>query len=298
MSSLAQVFSDIANSVRSKNGESTLYTPNQLAGAVNNISSGNASETLENIKYLNRNDNWNYPQYVVGMNINNTKNFSYTGVEGIYNNATMSGYDNSNPHTALGYNTIINYIYSNPSCTQLFKDGKIETSSEYDAIYFGAGVNGLTETFRNCPNFNQQVIVNSPLVSSLWGFFQDCSKFNQPFIIPDNITDIYSILGNCYEFNQPFIVPENVKTVSYAFWNCYNLSNIYFKNSSNITACSGMVRRFGVSSYNRINIWCNNTSPFTQGSIVGQSITWDTMLDGNGYYNTTFNVYLYNNYSS
>ena len=440
MSSLAQVFSDIASSVRSKTGESTLYKPDQLSSAINNIGSG-GSEDLENIKYLNRNDGWDEPQYVVGVNINDNKEFSFTGVEGTYNNAFMSGYNNSNPQTALGYRFIANHIYSQPSCYRLFRGNGINTSSEYETVYFGPGATNMEYTFDTCTNFNQPVIVNAPLngmnycfnnctifnqpftvpdtvnwascmfrnctnlnqpitfpsetntqfqmssifygctnfnqpvvfpnntpyleytftlcesfnqpftVPSMTNYmgrtFYDCHSFNQPITIPENVdymqytfyncynfnqsvtfltnklTTMNYCFTNCYNFNQPIEIPESVVYMSntfencsnlsqvlikglvyyvrYAFSGCTNIKDIYFKNSRNMSGSSST--RYMLNNKNTdmvTNIWCNYEYPFTTTgsySIVGQDVTWDAMADGNGYYNTAFNIYIYNNYS-
>jgi hypothetical protein len=55
----------------------------------------------------------------------------------------------------------------------------------------------------------------------------------------------------------------------------------------------------GKNNAKRINIFCNNlyllNGNGAGNSIVGQKITWKSQT--NGYYNSVYNIYLYNNYT-
>jgi hypothetical protein len=46
MSTLTNIFLDIANSIRSKAGVTTTYKPSEMAAAINNINTGGGSSTV------------------------------------------------------------------------------------------------------------------------------------------------------------------------------------------------------------------------------------------------------------
>lgn len=148
-------------------------------------------------------------------------------------------------------------------------------------------------------DFNEPVTIGNQ-VTYCYQIFQNLPSFNQPVTIPNGATNCQSMFWNCASYNQDITIPASVTDARYMFDSCYNMgSNIFvdaeFESAMNCTA--GMLASKDHSK--RVNIWCNNLSTFLSTnwqSIVSSSITWTEMT--NGYFNSVYNIYLYNNYSA
>jgi hypothetical protein len=159
-------------------------------------------------------------------------------------------------------------------------------------------INGL---FTMCPNYNQPFTV-PPQTNSLTFLCYGANKFNSPIIFENCRERCHctSILRFAVAFNQEMTFPSNVIGVVNAFENCTSFgNNVYFKgNVSRALSTMGMFRNCNKSK--RKYIWCNSvlTNNFlgktTGDSVTGTAITWTAIT--NGYYNSTYNIYIYNNY--
>lgn len=153
------------------------------------------------------------------------------------------------------------------------------------------------------------------------GMFSGSETFNEPVIIGNNVVSCYSMFSNCYNFNQSITIPNSVVNCSYMFATCVNLKqpitipvnvinafamcqhtgvqDIYLKgNTFRDISVSSLLR--SKNNQFRTNVFFNsifnnkfNVSNYF--SIVGTLVEWTTM--DNGFYNSTLNVYCYNNYS-
>lgn len=344
-SNISSIFTDIANSLRSKMGTQDTFLPSEMAGAVNNIPTGAQVDEYVLNPYTN-----NYA-YVAGLGDSNVAD------------------------RVIQYNNIVEVkTWDITDASNLF-NGNISDFSQYSGgLYFGNSVTMMGDCFYNCKNMNQSITVGSN-VTTINGCFYNCSKlnclvdfniaynltqmnrvfrncfvFNQPVTIPNSAISIIQCFENCRNFNQPITIPNNVKYAGYCFLQCYVFNqpvtisdgdvpisfqglfescwnfnqpvvipsranhvgsafrncrafenDIYFKNSSNIRQAYAGNMVTSTSNSHRKNIWCDNATPFlgdrATNSITGQATTWDTMPDGNGYYNTAFNIYIYNNWS-
>lgn len=200
-----------------------------------------------------------------------------------------------------GTTNLYRFFYSNALRADEYLVGTNNT------IYIGKGVTDMSQFsyyLNNVGGTNylghiHNVVMKSERVINMTQAFTNLFNLNCKVNIPETVTLLSNAFSNCFNYNQPIIyIPANVTNIAYMFRGCRNLqSDIYFNNSSKFTSY-GNVRYFlQATGSNRINIHCDNASPFIQTStyIRGTSGgTWSTM--DNGYYNAAVNCYIYNNY--
>ena len=321
---LYQDLSDIGNALRSKMGIEDKFKIDDIAGTINNMevleipqglppSSSEGvigyvgtfapiSDKVVHSEYGDIVINYNYNRFdgsvnqifevtdasnLFANNTNNVMNFDIikfgNNVTSMYN--TFKNCTNFNQPITIGDNI------TNMYCTFM---------NCYDfnqPIIIPDSVTNMYSTFGRCPNFNQHITIPDS-VTNMAGTFSGCNKFNQPITIPDNVTNMDHTFNNCPNFNQPVTIGNSVTNMYYAFNNCTSFgSSLYFKNSSKLTNvcymfqyCNNSLRKY---------IYCNNATPFLNtgryNSITGGLVTWSTM--DNGYYNATYNIYIYNNWT-
>ena len=171
--------------------------------------------------------------------------------------------------------------------------------------------------FYNCQNFNQPINVES--ATRCFNMFYNCTNFNQPLTISDNV-DTTWMLYNCTNFNSPITFGNNCTV-----WNPFGTSN--FNSDIRIkglnSECGWLVyncNSFGANIYidwigtnaNLVNCISNNTNALQKSFCVTSEATdfmlnqymvaghikptYEALTDGNGYFNSAYNLYIYNNY--
>lgn len=113
---------------------------------------------------------------------------------------------------------------------------------------------------------------------SCFGSYTDNTLFNSPIVIGNNIDQCIYTLRGCSNFGSDVYIKGN----SYRAINAYGM---FFQTSNS--------KRKNIH-FNRVfdPIFYNNNNGY---DLVFSRLTWQNMT--NGYYNATFNIYCYNNYS-
>ena len=114
-------------------------------------------------------------------------------------------------------------MYSNSSNlidTFIINHSLISGDNNYDPMQYCVN---MCNTFANCRNFNQPVIIPNN-VTCLRDTFAYCYNFNQPLTIPGNVTNMDSMLKHCKNFNQPVSFPESITNLSSVFAGCSNFN--------------------------------------------------------------------------
>lgn len=149
--------------------------------------------------------------------------------------------------------------------------------------------------FEYCSDFDANVKINDNVIDCN-GMFNACIRLNKIVNIPSKAENIIEMFRNCREYHASnIVIPKNVKSCQYVFINCSNIEGNIYINNANITSVAAMLQGKNVSK--RINVFCNNIRAINASnsySIVGSSIVWTAT--SNGYYNQSYNIYLYNNY--
>lgn len=135
----------------------------------------------------------------------------------------------------------------------------------------------IDSMFYNCINLNSTITFNVPNVKSLGSMFYN-SAFNKDIYIPSQINNLFHTFANCKSFSKNVYIQGTYRVINVAgmFLNCDNTKrkNIFFNNALN--------GQFGQSG---------------STSVIGAPITWTNITGNVGFYNATYNIYCYNNYS-
>ena len=155
----------------------------------------------------------------------------------------------------------------------------------------------MVEALRNCVNFNSNVYISPNRIVNIDGMLRDCRNYNANFyIMSDYQTSANNIFQNCESLNRNI----NFNMVNYArhaFDGCTNFGGHVHANRLDygqdtiglFANCNNQIEKYiHLGSTQNIN---NYTG---EDSIVGAPITWQSIT--NGYYNSEYNVYVYNNF--
>ena len=235
--------------------------------------------------------------------VNDSVNGDYAGSRYGYCACMFNGNAIFNQPVTIGDNvTICNYMFG-------------ECSNFNQPITIPNKVTSCTYMFNRCINFNQPIIIpdsvqycgnmfggcynfNQPVtfganIYSCYAMFYNCQKFNQPINMPNTVDDCSSMFINCQNFNQPIILSANLTNCAYLFSNCYDYNqNIYMPSNKVINAYRML---YNHNKMKRINVFSRSLGRLRNNStsIVGVNVAWTSIT--NGYYNATYNIYLYSN---
>lgn len=184
------------------------------------------------------------------------------------------------------------------------------TFSSYDYTIDNR-IGSLSSMFKDCYKLNSFINFNNSYFYNISSLFEDCHIFNQPINITliqknndwDGKCSGYAVFRNCYNFNQDIYIhgidySQNVD-LSYMMQNCDNFgSNIYIYNhfisslSYTFSNCNNSLKK---------SIFWNGFNDDYINTYTGYIVTYsplavfDPLPDGNGYYNSVYNIYLQNN---
>ena len=168
-------------------------------------------------------------------------------------------------------------------------------------VTINEGVENLTMLFYECTNYNKPVTFPNT-AKDLHSTFEKCYAYNQPTIIPQGVVSMYGTFNNCSNFNQDMIIPNSVNNMQYTFRSCNAFgSTVTIKPGGTAMNVYGMFLQCNNSLKKTIICAPEDTAKFTvndRNSVIAGSIAWTALGDGNGYYNSTYNIYIYNNYSA
>ena len=179
--------------------------------------------------------------------------------------------------------------------------------------------------FLNCYNLNQPFNFTIPsTVSYTWGLprnahfaFGYCSNLNQPISIEQSgINDMSQMFSHCNNFNQPIYLSirnlgmnkvKNYLNISYMLEYCDNFAQAIYINMND-----PYIRDFAWVESTGLFYNCNNqlqksiyAPSFEEymydqehreninDTLVGSPITWTKFANNHGYYNQSYNIYLY-----
>lgn len=114
------------------------------------------------------------------------------------------------------FNQPVEIPASTRSCYRMFKDAE-----EFNQIvtFKGNNVQYLEQMFNNCTNYNQPFTIPNNVINCT-SLFHDCTNFNQPITIPESVTNCYEMFYNCQSFNLPIAIPNGVTNCSTMFSWC------------------------------------------------------------------------------
>lgn len=173
----------------------------------------------------------------------------------------------------------------------------------------------MSSTFSSAYSFDRPL--NIPYgVTNCTYMLNSCTKFNSVVIIPETVQNTYSMFGNVnarpYNVNNSQFAPVDYKALrqpiyfyansivdaNYMFNGVVSMTDLYITGIQNNTQLRYMMRNNGV---NRCNIYTDdvgqnhiyNTQQFTTN---GVKPTWINDATNGCIYNTSMNIYVYNNW--
>lgn len=115
-------------------------------------------------------------------------------------------------------------------------------------------------------------------------------------IIGDNYYNGYHAFWSLPNFNQNVYIGNNVVDYQHMFYNCTNFNSDVYINTGNTNIMTSMM--FANIAGVKLHFSPNLNSRFNMaGVFFGTTISWTDMSDGNGFYNSEYNIYCYNNYT-
>lgn len=256
MSTLASIFQDIANAIRSKTNNSSLVTPINMANSVNNIPvwrseylayTESEEDMPTDIGYMSIEPSFNKP-VTIGSKVTNCKGM-FSNSQSIFNQPI----------------TIPNSVIE---CSYMFSEN---------------------------PSFNQPIVIPGS-VKNCFAMFMRTSNLNQPVTISNDVNNFNGhAMLMAQNFNQPVVFPTGVTDATQVFGGAMNMcSDIVFLHTQGPLNTSYLL--WNTNNSLRKNVYCRNLSLLNatnRQSIVGANITWSATT--NGYYNSTYNIYILNN---
>ena len=170
----------------------------------------------------------------------------------------------------------------------------------------GSPVCGDNVTDMHCTYYSCSNLTGSPVcgnnVTDMCNAYYGCNGLTGSPVCGNNVTSMYGTYESCTNLTGSPVCGNNVTNMAYTYYNCPNLyGDMYCYNIS-----PGSINMYGCFSarnkQNRLNIHATIGSKFdtilynqldTNARLCGSSLSWTTMA--NGYYNSEYGIYVYNN---
>ena len=172
--------------------------------------------------------------------------------------------------------------------------------------------------FYNAFNFNSPIVIGNN-VNSCVSFLYGANHFNSTIIFGNNVRYCMNMFNGCTAFNKPVTINGAVNCRQLLYRATWFNSPVYlhgnqlndiafmlelcpeFHSDVYISSINTQLNIYNAFIHNSIRLHFNSAmnSVFNKSSGYrrdSSGITWTDMSDGNGFYNTAYNIYCYNNY--
>ena len=150
----------------------------------------------------------------------------------------------------------------------------------------------MCNTYWNCRNLTGSPVCGDK-VTNMSNTYCLCFNLTGSPVCGDKVTDMSNAYYYCNNITGNPACGHNVTYMSWTYYNCPNIyGNGYFYNVTNVYQCF-----YGRNTSRRLNIYTYIPTTFTNYtnsySCVGAAITWTADSANNCWYNTTYNIYVY-----
>ena len=226
---LTAVFTDIANAIRNKTGNTATMTPRDFADGIMAIATSSEGGTG-----IDTSDATATPSDILLDKTAYANGEKIVGTIQTYNNEHENGYGQINALKKL--------LDTTKSAMYLFR-GYTGTSVD-DLISYSdtENVTNMSDMFGNCSNLQAIPLLNTSKVTNMSSIFWKCSNLTTiPQLNTSNVTDIHSIFEDCSNLQTiPLLNTINVTNMVNMFAGCSNLQAIPQLDTSNVTRMGGM----------------------------------------------------------
>lgn len=255
MSTLTNVFTNIADSIRNTFGVSDIMKPINMANDINN--------------FMN-----NVPPYIGDTNFSYEGYFPYGSSNDFNGLAAISIVDPSSGPGSTNITNLYRYFANNANnITTLYPNGMFISSTVTNTQYM----------FYNT-TYDKPVYIHTKYVANM---FAGAYSFNSYVEFPDDIRSFENMFRGCNHFNREVVIRPSVTgavSLNNMFNGCISFcNNIYiYLNSSASVYFGGFIQGAGVYKNRFIHATPGlfyNMRRITSGvsSITGAAITWDTV---------------------
>ena len=232
---LREVFSSIANAIRSKTGKTDTIKPVDMATEIQSIQTGSGGNPMQ--EYVNNNGGDGKPSasylffYYKGTSLDNiikTLDFSkVTNMSAMFRDCSKL---TSIPQLDTSKITDMNQMFS--SCSKLTSIPVLDTSS----------VINMGQMFSSCSNLTSIPVLDTSKVIDMFSMFQDCSNLTTiPQLDTSKVTNMSSMFRYCSNLTSiPVLDTSSVTNMSYMFSSCSNLTSVPALDTSKVTTMGNM----------------------------------------------------------
>ena len=171
------------------------------------------------------------------------------------------------------------------NCSHMFNNC---TNLNLESVYLGSKCEDLSYMFANCLNLIGYIYIDDADHS----YYDDNGNLQW---ITRNCSHMFA---NCTNLSGNIHIQYGTSNYDQMFWNTPNVTDIYFNLQGSPFTRFNFTNILDTASLNtsiQHNLHCASFVDSALCNYILGNEAWTNMEDGNGYYNTQYNLYIYNN---
>ena len=265
---LTEVFSSIANAIRSKTGKTATIKPVDMATEIESIQTGSGGNPLQEVLDNQEGDgkpSCNYLFY----------NYKGTSLDSVLNSLDFSKvtnmgsmFNNCSKLTSIPLfdtSKVTNMVSMFSSCSYLNTMPVLDTSS----------VTNMVSMFYYCPNLTTIPLLNTSNVTNMGSMFERCSKITTiPQFDTSKVTNMNNMFNDCPNLTTiPLLNTSNVTNMGSMFQSCSKLTSIPQLDTSKVTNMDYMfynckeLKEIHMTGM-KVNFSISSSTKFTESALV------------------------------
>lgn len=252
---LTEVFSSIANAIRSKTGKTATIKPVDMATEIESIQTGSGGNPMQEV-------------------LDNQEGDGKPSCKWLFYN--YKGRSLDNVLKSLDISKVTNMQYMFQYCSKLASIPELNTSS----------VDNMNSMFDGCSILTTIPLLNTSSVTNMRYMFHECSSLNDiPQLDTSKVTDMSNMFQYCYNLTTiPQIDTSKVTNMSYMFQNCVSLTTIPQLDTSNVTSMGSMFQNCSIltfipqldtSKVTNMSYMFSNCKELTEIHMTGMKVNFD-----------------------
>lgn len=241
---LTEVFSSIANAIRSKTGKTATIKPVDMATEIESIQTGSGGNPLQEV-------------------LDNQEGDGKPSCKFLFYN--YKGRSLDNVIKTLDFSKVTNMQYMFQYCEKLVSIPEFNTSK----------VTIMSSMFDGCKSLTTIPLLNTSSATIMRYMFHECSGLNAiPQLDTSKVTDMSNMFQYCYNLTTiPLLDTSKVTSMQYMFQSCYKLTTIPQLDTSNVTDMYNMfsncskLQEIHMTGM-KVNFDITSSTKFTESALV------------------------------